>query len=82
MSTITSHTSQNSRSKSSSIWKSYYTLYMHYAYGTPMPFYFPKAILDEFPDRSYREELKKAIATMQSDGSNDTVRQKMILTRN
>jgi hypothetical protein len=55
---------------------------MHYAYGTPMPFYFHKAVLDEFPDNSYREELKQAIVAMQSGSSVDELQQKMRLTRN
>ncbi|GAB5418872.1 MAG: hypothetical protein Crog4KO_01470 [Crocinitomicaceae bacterium] len=53
------------KNKQSKLWKHYYTLYMHYAYGTPMPFYFPAAVLEEFPDQSYKTALKEAIASLQ-----------------
>lgn len=41
--------------------KDYYTLYMHYAYSTKLPTDFPESILKEFPNKSYKRELKGAI---------------------
>lgn len=47
--------------------KDYYTLYMHYAYSTPIPVGFPQSILNEFPSKNYKEQLKNAIAALQSE---------------
>lgn len=43
----------------------YYALYMHYSYSTALPKNFMQCILQQFPNKSYKAQLKAAIATLQ-----------------
>lgn len=47
--------------------KDYYALYMHYAYSSDLPADFPQSILEQFPNKSYQQQLKGAIATLQNE---------------
>lgn len=40
----------------------YYALYMNYFYGVPLPPDFPRSIIQQFPNKSYKLQLKTAIA--------------------
>lgn len=42
--------------------KNYYALYSHYFFGAPLPANFPAAIVKQFPNPSYKMQLKNAIA--------------------
>jgi len=60
-------TSMQLKKKRCTLWKNYYTLYMHYAYQSPMPAYFPLTVLHQFPNKTYAKELKEAIAALQNE---------------
>jgi len=40
----------------------YYVLYSHYFFGVPLPANFPESIIKQFPNKSYKAQLKAAIA--------------------
>lgn len=42
--------------------KNYYALYSHYFFGAPLPANFPDSIVEQFPNTSYKMQLKNAIA--------------------
>jgi|GEM_PF-4852632 len=48
----------------------YYLLYNHYAYGVVLPVNFPIAILKQFPNKSYKQQLKAAIVTLTATVNN------------
>lgn len=39
----------------------YYVLYNHYFFGSALPAGFPSSIVSQFPNRSYKRQLKAAI---------------------
>lgn len=45
--------------------REYNTLYMHYVCGIKLPHDFPECILEQFPDKSYKQLLKSEIAALQ-----------------
>lgn len=45
--------------------REYNTLYMHYVGGYPLPHDFPECILEQFPNKSYKQALKTEIASLQ-----------------
>lgn len=46
--------------------RNYYTLYSHYFFGAPLPANFPGSIVNQFPNPSYKMQLKNAIAVQTS----------------
>lgn len=49
----------------------YYSLYCHYFFGQPLPPNFPESILNQFPAKSYKQELKNAIAQLTAEMNNE-----------
>lgn len=46
--------------------KNYYSLYLHYFYGNPLPVNFPKHLVAQFPNNSFKGQLKNAISLQTS----------------
>ena len=40
---------------------------MNFAYSVPLPTGFPECIQEQFPNKSYKEQLKAAIAALQQE---------------
>lgn len=45
--------------------RNYYELYVHHTNGTSLPEHFPKSLLDAFPTKLYRRQLKTAMINLQ-----------------
>ena len=43
----------------------YFTLYNYFAFGGTLPSDFPKSILQQFPNKSFQQQLKAAIIQLQ-----------------
>ena len=46
--------------------KNYYSLYLHYFYGNPLPASFPRHLVAQFPNNSFKMQLKNAISLQTS----------------
>lgn len=56
-----------------------HALYGHYFFGSPLPAGFPESIINEFPNKSYKRQLKDAIAAQQTVVTNMETIQKQYL---
>ncbi len=46
--------------------KNYYSLYLYYFYGTPLPTNFPTHLIAQFPNMAFKGQLKNAISLQTS----------------